>query len=94
MRVIRKLSENGEDQMKRKLPAVVIRKSFVRYWMIAPFKKKSWMKLMIHWELYDQVVDESTSTDDEDYHNQENEVHEEEYVQQKKISHICQNGKK
>ena len=29
-----------------------------------------------HWEVYDSAVDESTSTDDEDCHDHENEVHE------------------
>ena len=44
-----------------------------------------------HWEVYDSAVDESTSNDDEDYHDQANEVHEKEYVQQNKISHSCYN---
>ena len=34
-----------------------------------------------HWEVYDSAVDKSTSTDDEDCHDHENEVHEEEDVQ-------------
>ena len=42
-----------------------------------------------HWEVYDSAVDESTSTDDEYCHDQCNEVHEEEYIQQTKILHIC-----
>ena len=64
----------------------------VRYWKIATFRKKSWMKMMIHTGkyIYDSAVDESTSTDDEDCHHHGNEVHEEEeYVQQNKILHIC-----
>ena len=47
-----------------------------------------------HLEVYDSAVDKSTSTDDEDCHDHENEVHEEEDVQQNKIVHICQNLKK
>ena len=35
-------------QTKRKLSAMVVGKSLVRYRMIATFKKKGWMKLMIH----------------------------------------------
>ena len=42
-----------------------------------------------HWEVYDSAVDESTSTDAEDCHHHKNEVHEEEYVEQNKILHIC-----
>ena len=42
-----------------------------------------------HWEVYDSAVDDSTSTDDENYHNHGNEVHEEEYVQQNIILRIC-----
>ena len=34
-----------------------------------------------HLKVYDSAVDESTSTDDEDSHGYENEVHEEEDVQ-------------
>ena len=34
-----------------------------------------------HWEVHDSAVDESTSTDGEDCHNYENEVHEEEDMQ-------------
>ena len=41
-----------KDQTKRKLSAMVVGKSLVRYWMIATFKKKGWMKLMIHTEKY------------------------------------------
>ena len=66
------------DHAKRKLSAMVVGKSLVRYWMIATFKKKGWMKLMIH---TDSAVDKSTSTDDEDCHDQENEVPEEQDVQ-------------
>ena len=41
-----------KDQTKRKLSAMVVGKSLVRYWMIATFKKNGWMKLMIHTEKY------------------------------------------
>ena len=38
----------SKDQTKRKLSAMVVGKSLVRNWMIKTFKKKGWMKLMIH----------------------------------------------
>ena len=37
-----------KDQAKRTLSAMVVGKSLVRYWMMATFKKKGWMKLTIH----------------------------------------------
>ena len=54
--------------------------------MIATFRKKGWMKLMIH---TDTAVDKSTSTDDEDCPGHNNEVQEEEYVQENKILQFC-----
>ena len=52
--------------------------------MIVIFKRKGWIMQAndTHWEVhvYDSAVEESITTDDEDFHNHENEVHEEEYV--------------
>ena len=37
-----------KDQTKRKLSAMVVGKSLMRYRVIAALKKKGWMKLMIY----------------------------------------------
>ena len=56
-----------KDQTKRKLSAMVVGKSLVRYRIIATFKKKGWMKLIHTGKYMTQLLYE-------DCHDHENEV--------------------